>query len=490
MLNLSSLSKIQYANIASIVIFTITLGIEIFKYGFDWIRILNLLNFILAWVIFINVQSIKKLISRINTILREASQKGYLEDRIVLSREKEELRELVDNLNDLFDQVEVFLRELKAPLEYASEGRFFRKVVTDGFRGTFKVVADELNKPLKAMEENHRHLQRIAVNNELSKLGGGIIKGLMLVKQDLSETVKKAENIKKAGEETANLSNESLRELEEIISKLNDLIKLIEDSNKVITRLSEKTENISQIVNLIKEIAGQTNLLALNAAIEAARAGEYGKGFAVVADEVRNLAEKTAKATEEVNAAISELIEESERTYRSSQKMTEIAQESSHTIENFKDVVVKVNKDAVATLAYTNIINDKLFLTLQKLNHIIFKNKAYSSIFHGQLKEKLPDYTGCEFGKWYYSKGVELFKDFDAFRKIEEPHKEIHQYILDALQFVDGEDRVLEYKNRVIEDFRKAEEAADKLFKHLDKLAEDVEQHELAKISDGKHSQN
>ena len=170
--------------------------------------------------------------------------------------------------------------------------------------------------------------------------------------------------------------------------------------------------------------------------------------------------------------------------------MTEIAQESSHTIENFKDVVVKVNKDAVATLAYTNIINDKLFLTLQKLNHIIFKNKAYSSIFHGQLKEKLPDYTGCEFGKWYYSKGVELFKDFDAFRRIEEPHKEIHQYILDALQFVDGEDRVLEYKNRIIEDFKKAEEAADKLFKYLDKLAEDVEQHELAKISDGKHSQN
>ncbi|MBN1170731.1 MAG: hypothetical protein JXA67_01030 [Micromonosporaceae bacterium] len=75
-------------------------------------------------------------------------------------------------------------------------------------------------------------------------------------------------------------------------------------TNTTVTKLGESSVEIGNVVNLINAIAEQTNLLALNATIEAARAGDLGKGFAVVAGEVKELAQETAKATEDISRRV------------------------------------------------------------------------------------------------------------------------------------------------------------------------------------------
>ena len=119
------------------------------------------------------------------------------------------------------------------------------------------------------------------------------------------EAAKSFQSVAGAAEELDSAIQDISRQVVQQTSIAEKAVAAIDRSDRQVQNLSEEARKIGEVVNLITSIAEQTNLLALNATIEAARAGEAGKGFAVVASEVKNLANQTAKATEQIAGQIS-----------------------------------------------------------------------------------------------------------------------------------------------------------------------------------------
>jgi methyl-accepting chemotaxis protein len=123
----------------------------------------------------------------------------------------------------------------------------------------------------------------------------------------IDEVTNRTSEASDVADNSKRLVSTSSSAVNETIEEIRTLSESILDSKNMIDEVQEGTENIVNILVVIKGIADQTNLLALNAAIEAARAGEQGRGFAVVADEVRTLAQNTQKSTIEIENMIQSL---------------------------------------------------------------------------------------------------------------------------------------------------------------------------------------
>ena len=161
----------------------------------------------------------------------------------------------------------------------------------------------------------------------------------------VQEVAKNAGSASTASADTKAKAEAGAQVVEKAVRSIEQVHQMSLDLKDDMAQLNEHAQDITRIMGVISDIADQTNLLALNAAIEAARAGEAGRGFAVVADEVRKLAEKTMKATQEVESAIEAIQQGTDKSaatvedaVAAIEEVTGMAQDSGRSLEEISSL--------------------------------------------------------------------------------------------------------------------------------------------------------